>query len=603
MSIKIPNNNQYVQTNKSDIFGNIQGSFGLDLTSKLGELGVTRTLQTTSQANGGAPQSTLTSYPVGFVVHNDGSSTKIWTAVGLSGTGKPHASASAVANAGFVVDATTGVPTDCDSTLSDISLITFSGGSSPTLCVTANSKLYVRTTGNWTSTAITAGGGPWMMTGFGGRLYMTISGVSKIISTVDGTTMIAPSNTYALQLDLNFIPTVMRGASNRIWIGTIAKTGKGYVYEWDGSQTQVTRGYRLEAQGCLAMVIKDGMPWLIDSNGKLLTYSNGTFIEKARLPIDSKFLLRATNSVNNRFIHPNGMTIVDGRINILINNVLDDNGSSIPEFCPSGVWEYDDNIGLYHKHALSYTLTTTNTITDYGQNRVSGVGAISEMKLTNSATNATGNLVIGAVVYTNASATDSGIWTNDTFDAVSGTTGQYNTQGGGYVVTTKILSANIKDTFNKLFSFHKKYATSSDKMKIEYRQTEATPTEASITWTSTTTFTTTTDVLALVGYEVEGIQGTGSGQTAHITTVSVNGGTYTVTVDDAFTGVTSGTAKVRIQNWTLAGTFSTQTDEIFDTNLSELASFWIELKVTFIWARKNKLFGLLLTNKPNQLIN
>lgn len=48
---------------------------------------------------------------------------------------------------------------------------------------------------------------------------------------------------------------------------------------------------------------------------------------------------------------------------------------------------------------------------------------------------------------------------------------------------------------------------------------------------------------------MEILQGTGSGACVHITDISENGGTYTVTVDTAVTGVTTGTAKARFQKW------------------------------------------------------
>lgn len=587
MNITIPQNGKLKQVNKSDILGNLQGSFCLNLTKILGKIRVTRMIQTTTQTL----DTDLTSYPVGFKVFNDGSSTNIWTVAGS----KVHVSVGAVANAQFSVDTITNTPVDCDSTLSDIEI--FNGG----LYVTGNSKLYSRTTGNWGNVAI-SGAGPWMMTTYGNRLYIAICGASKIYSTSDGSTIVSPTATYALQLDTNYRITFIRASSNRIWIGTVAISGKGYIFEWDGAATQPTRAYRLEAQGALSCAIKDDVPWVVDSNGKLLSYSNGSFVEIDRLPVDERFLASATSTVNDRFIHPNGMSVVEGKINILINNLLADSAGSIPEFCPSGIWEYDNDIGLYHKYALSYLTVNTNTITDYGQNRLSGVGGLSEMKLSNTASNATGNLLAGATVFKNASITDVGIFTTDTFIPTSGSIGTYSTNGSGYFVTSKFFSPNILDTWQNIYVYFKKLVTSTSKITLKYRTSESIALNISMTWLNTTSFTTTTNVLGLKGYEVEITQGTGSGQTAHITKIDVTAGVYTVYLDETFTGVTTGTGKARIQNWIkIKNGITDQLIQLKGFAIGK-ASTWMQIKVCMIFKNSDELEMVKLISKVHQYV-
>ncbi len=601
--IILPTQSQWVQRNRSDMFGDLLGSFNLDLTKNLGKLRVTKMLQTTSQTS----DTDMTAVPVGFKVFNDGTSTKIWTVAGSY----VHSSASAIANAAFISDhgVTSGSPTDCDSTKSDIEIMSVSG--TPTLFVTANQKLYKRTTGAWSSQSF-SGDGPWPMTNYSGtaRLYFGVAN-GKVFSTADGTT-IASSSTYTLNLGANYFITFLRASSNRIWVGTVnTYGGKGYIFEWDGTTANPTTSYRMEAQGALACVIKDDLPWVVDSNGRLLQFSNATFSEVARLPIDNKLLLKATNSVNDRFIHPNGMTLVNGKINILINNVIGDSGATINEFCPSGIWEYDDIVynqytglsqgcGLYHKYALSYTPTTTNTITDYGQNRLSVVGALSDMKMVNSADNATGNLIAGAKVFTDASSTNVGIFTNDTFDATSGVSGKYNTMGAGYFVTTKQFAIDekgnysVQNAWQNVFSLYRKLITSGSSITIKYRTLDIDPVEASITWTSTTTFTTPTNLIGYEGYEVEGIQGKGSGFCAHITQVDVTAGLYTVTVDTVFTGVT-GTAKVRVQNWKKISTVSPI--PTYDQAGMGDTSNWTQYKVFMVFSGHDELEKLIIINQ------
>ena len=153
--IEIPKNNQWIQTNRSDVFGNLVGTFNVDFMKNLGNTRVNRMIQTTSKTGGTSPNSDFTSYPIGFQIINS----KIWTVAGS----KVHQSGNVTAKTGFVVDATSGTPTDCDSTLSDILVTTLGGTQS--LFVTANSKLYMVSSGSWSNTSFT-GSGPWMMTAF-----------------------------------------------------------------------------------------------------------------------------------------------------------------------------------------------------------------------------------------------------------------------------------------------------------------------------------------------------------------------------------------------------------------------------------------------------
>lgn len=581
--IKLPPNGQWNQTNRSDILGSLVGSFNLDLTANLGNTLVNRMIQTTTQVT----DTNLTSYPVGFKAF--GSS--IVTVAGSY----THRIASNIITTPFTVNLSG--PTDCDSTSSDIEVFVDS------IYVTANQKLYKSSDGiSYGSTSFGASG-PNMMSVFPTqqRLYFTAG--SKVFSTADGTTIATSgANTINIGTNSSLLFTAIRSSSNRIWLGVLnINNDKGYVVEWDGVATSATKYYRLESAGVISMVIKDDIPWIVDTNGRLLTYSGGTFKEMARFPIDDKFLTNSLSLTNNRPVHPNGMTLVNGKINILLNNVINNNASSIPEFCPSGIWEYDENIGLYHKYSLSYLPVGTNTITDYGQNRISGAGGLAEMKLLNTNVTATGNLLAGATIYTNASSTDAGVFINDTFDAVTGTTGQKATQGFGYFVTVKVNAEGIQDTWQRLCLSHEKFLTASDKIIIKYKIQEIPAVEGSITWASTTGFSTTTDLSNFaVGDEVEITQGTGGGLCAHIVTLQTGASsTYLVTLDETFTGVTTGTAKARFQKWIKAGTI--QDVRTFDAVQLGISSDYIQLKVCMLFTGKNTFSDMTLINKPYQL--
>jgi hypothetical protein len=225
------------------------------------------------------------------------------------------------------------------------------------------------------------------------------------------------------------------------------------------------------------------------------------------------------------------------------------------------------------------------------------------MKVPNSSVSATGNIIAGAFIYTDASNYQVGTFTNDTFDATSGTAGQYNTVGAGYITTTKQFAqdeqgnSSIQNTWQNIYALYEKLITSSSKIVVKYRVVSIPSIEASITWTSTTTFTTTTNVLGLEGYEIEGIQGTGSGFCAHILKIDVTNGVYTITTDDIFTGV-SGTAKVRIQNWKKISLITQNLATYDQAGMGDLTN-WAQFKIFMVFSYKDELQKLLISNQDS----
>lgn len=600
--MRIPQNKQWVQTNRSDVLGNMQGSFNLDLTKVLAKVHVTRMITNVSGLN---------SYPAGFAYF----ASAIYTVQGFAQAGLVMATlASGQPSSLFSSVNVSGTPpTTVDSTLSDIKVF------KNNLYVTAFGKLFKFDGATWTNVNIGTGSeaGPWMMCVYANTLYITSNtgSGSKIYSTTDGSTIVTPVNAGALDLGIIDLKiTFLLPSGDRIWFGTInINNGLGYMYEWDGAATQPTRSYPLESAGSLAGVIKSGVPYIVDTQGKILKYSNGVFIEVGRFPINDKMLASATNAFNARFIHPNGAALLNGKPCFNISNMLAD-GVSVSEFCPSGVWELDEPIfntlsqtytgaGLYHKYSFSYTPTGTNTITDYGQNIIVGAGALVEFKIpTNITVSSNGSFLAGATLYSSASAQTSGIFFNDTFEAVSGTAGQFSTDAFGYLVTTKIYSQGIKDTFQQITAYYKTFLASTNGIFIKFRTNDPQPTIISITWLDSKTFTTTSNVLGLEKYEVEGIQGPGSGKCGHISSIDNNNTFYTVHLTDAFSGVTTGTAKVRIQNWIKIKTDADKTEQFTDFAIDTGAARWIQFKICMLFKYLDEFEGADISTKVHKYV-
>jgi len=127
----------------------------------------------------------------------------------------------------------------------------------------------------------------------------------------------------------------------------------------------------------------------------------------------------------------------------------------------------------------------------------------------------------------------------------------------GYFITPKIVSTNITDNYDLVTLKFSRFTSETDKIIIKYRTVDDMKqyiklSDWDITWTSTTTFTSTETgwATAVVGNEVEILKGAGAGLLAHITVISENAGTYTITLDDTFDNyVTGDLAQAIFRNW------------------------------------------------------
>ena len=202
-----------------------------------------------------------------------------------------------------------------------------------------------------------------------------------------------------------------------------------------------------------------------------------------------------------------------------------------------------------------------------------------------------GMFLVGVSYYTTATVTTSGIFYNNDLDTV---------QNAGYLVTPKIFSQNIEDSWDKLVMRFRRFLNSTDKIVVKYRTEDDAFTEATITYASTTTFTVTlaaADRALVVGDEVEVVQGIGAGRTAHITVISgAHAASQTITVDETITGATTQTAKARFQTWKKIASYNSQSDEMQNFPVPEGSNF-VQFKIWMLWTGKNEVHDMFLANK------
>jgi hypothetical protein len=329
----------------------------------------------------------------------------------------------------------------------------------------------------------------------------------------------------------------------------------------------------------------------MNSDATLLQFNGGVFIEVSKLPIKRNALYNANatgSSGNDRFIHPNGMTLIDEKLSLLINATNNDGTGSQQDNIHSGIWEYiPQSNTLYHKYSMSYN-TIGGTTADYGQIILKGVGALINTPDQSSYSNTQkGNFLAGASFYSNATTVGYGTFTDNYYD---------DEQKAGFFSTVQIRAEKFQEMFRKITMLYT--PTDDISFVMKYRTKKTDYTDFTITWTSTTTFT-TTQVGIVEGDEITIIQGKGSGRIAHVVgTPTFSSPNFTVTLDEAIINVT-GTAKARLQKWKKIGIINNENMFYQEVGIGNPSTL-IELKCAMVSTGEATIDELILDSNINK---
>jgi hypothetical protein len=219
---------------------------------------------------------------------------------------------------------------------------------------------------------------------------------------------------------------------------------------------------------------------------------------------------------------------------------------------------------------------------DYGWSDAGNRGSILKLTAMSFSSYWIDSIIFSAQLYTNTRSA-----TSTTLCAI-----QPSLMNVGYVLTPKLNSESVKDTFQKLYL---KFTPliNDDKIVIKYKTTEKTnypilTTNGSFnqgTWVDTDTFTTTADLSrVVVGEEIEFIGGVGAGTTAHVASITENAGTYTVNLDEPFIfSVATDVCEFIVDNWTklkaLDASSVDNLDGFAEINLDEKKAKWMQFKI------------------------
>ncbi len=535
---------QYFQNNRTNIYpvGGLWSTQNMDFQSNLGVARVSPRLK----LNTGS----LNNCPVAIVRFGQ----RIYALAGT--TIYRNTNSSGLPSDAFVADSSTSNSTDYSSDASDmISAWNIMFATAPTRL----RKLDSSDGGTWTNVANISSGLNHKLVYFKkfNRVYFS----DQSIKSVDEAGSVATTGDYTLSGSNTFGIVDMKTTSQWIWIAVKTEAVSdwmGGIQQWDGISAQITDFFKLPGSRATVCIVIDptrDIPFAFSDKGILYQFNSGGFSEVGRLPWTFNTLpymgdTPYTSQINNRYIHPNGAIFTPyNTIRCLINCVNSDSSSTQNENAQSGIWEWSESSGFVHIGQPSYDPISTS-VTDWGQSRLSRVGALADMNVQSVAAGRDGTMLAGATYYTNASSTASALFYDNSNDTI---------QKKGYMVWDWIESSQMADSFDKWWMSYRRFLTASDSITLKYRNVEVAPVEGTITWTSTTTFTVLNSAVVVSDYwtsgtggEVEILRGTGGALCAHITNAVNNAGTWTVTIDETATGVTNGTATARFQKWTKA---------------------------------------------------
>lgn len=414
----------------------------------------------------------------------------------------------------------------------------------------------------------------------------------NVVHTIDDS-LVVNTNRITLPKEYQIIWTANDG--HRIYFGTKNTRGlPSLVFPWNGTSKTYDSPLPVYDSYSLAGVAKDGIMHVINGKGQLLANNGSAFEEVAALPVAS-----AVKEWINKYaalayrVHANGMAIIDGNIHILLDGMML-HASTKPflEDQLSGIWAYEPGIGLYNKYSIGQYDGATDD--DWGAGRVSKVGALAETDKQN------GKFLAGATVYSDGASTE--------IDALITLQGEDTVTQRGYFITPKMSPEGAIAFWRRMTLVFKKMKNSTDRIIIKYRVEE----DATLisnngglkyftaTWTDTDTFTIADATFSVVvaGEEVEFLCGKGAGATAHISTITGASPNYTVNLDEPIPNAT-GTAIVRVQNWTKLGAVSSQAIRRKTYRIAK-KSPWIQFKVELRGDHQSPEVEKLLSNYEDQ---
>lgn len=569
---------------KGDVFGALWATRNIDLVSKRGAI---RLAAPMSEILNSTDDSDL-DVPVAFLRTNADGTDKWWALAQDKGISRSDGlmwkAAATIPGGAWAQDAIANSPTDaCDN------MAVFGFATTDNLFVSRDDDISKLNNGTWTaswwvstlSQSALAATNPHYIYPFTNKLLVPDG---NVVHTVDDSSVVSLNR---LTLPKEYQIVWIHDDGTYVYFGTRHKrAGMALVFQWDGEASTYNNYFPIGSEISFAgQVDANKTLHVMNGNGHLLRFTGDGFEEVARLPFDHTRQQRWVRIVNdatlgdvNVAMRPNGMSLVKNRISILIDGVLENSATLTLENMPSGIWEYDPDFGLYHKHSLS--LYDGSTLDQYGSSVIAVVGGL-KANLNTLVSAAQSEFLAGASMLVDATTAKRAIMIHVHGNVAargSFTTARLESAGGfgGFWTRLQLAFKRLENSTSQTDKILVKYRTDRIAALVDYKGSSV----ATGTWASTTSFTINDTIGAslAVGDEVEILTGIGAGALAHISTlVNTSANNYTITIDETITGAT-GTALVRFQRWKK---LSSITDTTTEKKIMTLAkrSRWTQFKV------------------------
>lgn len=563
---KIPNSNgQIRQSNKGDIYGELWGTFNVDLTSSPGKIKTSRQLYPSLSETKMDNDDLHASCIYGGYIYNILSGSRVQI---INAYRNPRISGIWTASVGGVTATATSDAVVFDNQI----LVT----TSTNIAMNNNAGTPSWDTDWWTTvvsgTALD-NGFPHVMdvSNIGAEtLFVTDANLVRYYNPTAGhSTVTLAEDQVACALATDYKAT---------FVGTYSNSGKARVYEiYVGEQVDsvpvARNSYPVDGTAVLSMDVVDGVVYIVTDRGHIQAFNGVAFVTVGSFPfafdsvaIDGMSVGDIEASNIDRGIHPKGMRAYGKSLylNVNTNNQLIDDLASNPldnddifsnvvvnERSASGVWEFDTETRvLNHRYALKYSANQV------GFHRLQNSAPI--LILDNQYTRI---LTAGRL---DSARTDVFVENPDQVPT-------------GYFITSEIDSNTVQEAWER-FNLKVEQLGDGDSIEIKYRTSKnhEYPAYASGTFLNANTFNTTDDLsMVAEGDEIELIDGDNAGLMAHVTEIDESESVYSITLDRDIS--TAGvTCYARFQNWKLAN--HTEEGQIVFTGLGETSTY-VQFKV------------------------
>lgn len=584
MGFQVPTEEKkWIQSNKSDVFGNLWATWNMDFDTIQGKVRVAPRLRINTDEGDDADLG----LPYAFVRSSADNTDRWWALCG----GVLFKTTGTNPSAAFTQDAIANSPTTAAVSTSD--MVEFNGK----LYVSLSTDIAEMESGTWTvswwrgtlaQAALTASiSHAFHVTKKTNLLLISNGNVVHVVTTAE--TVSASRIVLPTEFRIEWI----RSSDNGTWIGAnnlVSRQAEAFF--WDESAENYNSSYKLKSDVTFAGIIKDGLPYTVNGEAQLLRFSGAGFDEVAVFPVFGQQDLKLSNVTTGSIptnIHRNGMAVIENKIHILVSSIINNADARFMPNFPTGVWNFDEERGLTHKYSVSQY---DGTEIDYGSMHLVEVGALVPTNKQQ------GLFLAGADVFTNATLDTNAILFRDATDAIV---------KRGHFVTSVFEASAFEDVFQDLLVTFKRFRNANDRIIVKYRTIKNInfPNNGNTgTWSDTDTFTSTDGLSAVAaGDEIMIVRGRGAGTTAHVDTITFSSPTYTVNLTETIANA-SGTFIFNVDDWTRCATISTQSIERQGFNL-DVAGTFLQLKVELRSAAGTARTGdspelekIVVTNKP-----